>query len=119
MGNGPNVITLLDRFTFSTVGGAAAMYSPWVSVPTWCRTAEALFECFAFNGGGPVHMILQSSMDKVDVLDLATEVLGGPGVAPAKLDQGLARYARVKLDPQGAVPVNMVLSAHLLLRTAE
>ena len=119
MGSDPNVITLLDRFTLTIDGGAAPMYSPWVSVPTWCRTTVALFECFAFNGGGPIDMILQSSMDKVEVIELVTEPLSGPGVAEEKLDKGLARYARVKLDPQGAIPVNMVLSAHLLLRTAE
>ncbi len=64
-------------------------------------------------------MIVQSSMDKVEVVDLAVEQLGGPAVTRGELDQGLARYARLKLDPQGSTPLNMVLSAHLLLRTAE
>ena len=119
MGNGPNVITILDRFTFSSAGGAAAMYSLWVSVPTWCRTTEVIFECFGFNSGGPVDMTLESSMDKVDAVGLATEGLSGPTVKQATLSEGLGRYARVKLSPRGSTVINMVLSAHLLLRTAE
>lgn len=114
-----SVITLLDRFTISTVGGAAVMYSPWVSVPSWCRSSQVVFECFAFNGGGPVDLTLESSMDKVEVTGLDTESLSGPAVKQSSLSQGLGRYARVKLDPQGGVAVNMVLSAHLILRTAE
>jgi hypothetical protein len=119
MGNGPNVLTLLDRFTFSSVGGVGSIYTPWVNVPTWCHTADVVFECFAFNRGGPVDMVFQSSMDKAEVASLATEPLSGPGVAEEPLTKGLARYARVELTPQGVVPVNMVLSAHLILRTAE
>ena len=94
------------------------MYTPWEEVPTWCRQADALFECFAFNSG-PMDMVLQVSMDKVSGIDLVTEFVDSPKTVQTNLTKGLARYARMKLKAKGTGIVNMVISAHLLLRSAE